>query len=49
MKRVGYFLKYMKKLRLHTADYGFQISQTYRHAYYNMNYARGGGHEIWLK
>ena len=48
MKRVRYFLKYMKKLRLHTADYSFQIFQTYRHAYHDMKYARGGGHEIWL-
>ena len=42
MKMVGYFLKYMKKLRLHKADYGFHVSQTYRQE------AQDGGHEVWL-
>ena len=47
LRRVGYFLKYMKKLRLHTTNYGFHISQTYRHEQHDSKNARGG-HEVWL-
>ena len=48
LRRVRYFLKYMKKIRLHTTDYGLHISQTYRHEHYDNKDARGGGHEVWL-
>lgn len=48
VKRVGHFLKYMKKLGLHRADYGFHVSQTHRHAYYDRRDARGDGYEVWL-
>ena len=48
MRRVRYFLKYMKNLQLHSVDYGFHVSQTYRHAHYDSKYARGAGFEVWL-
>ena len=47
-KRVGYFLKYMKQLRLHKVEYDLSKSQTYRHEYFNRKYAFGGGHEVWI-